>query len=58
MNLDRLKARVAELVEEEKRAWAHLNWVCGARAECERLIAEAQQESGPPTQTEVIDQGA
>lgn len=48
MNAEQIAARIAELTEKEKRCWAELNYVCGARAELERILAELQRDDGSP----------
>jgi len=37
---DKLRLRLAELEQEEKAAWAHLNAVCGAAGEIRNILAE------------------
>lgn len=47
MTLEELKARIAQLTEQEKKAWAELNYLCGARAELERLVAAEESQEEP-----------
>jgi hypothetical protein len=51
MDSESLKRRIAELVDEEKRAWAQINYIVGCREECQRWLDKAQApapEETPP----------
>lgn len=45
MSDDAIKRRIEELAAAEKQAWAHLNYIVGAREECERLMASMSADA-------------
>jgi hypothetical protein len=47
MDLESARKRLGELAEQEKQAWAQLNFICGARAELERWMAETIKADEP-----------